>query len=96
MFLLMYTLYDRFFFPLFPYARLSNIKFPGCLIISFSFREIDNFQLKHRCIRFSPHNIFVSPWVIFVGKILNYKSLRLKEYMYFKMEAITWLFSLVC
>jgi hypothetical protein len=58
-------------------------------MISFFFREIDNFQLKHTFIRFSPHNTFFSPWLIFLGKFLNYKSLRLKEYTYFKTEAIS-------
>jgi hypothetical protein len=32
---------------------------------------------------------FFSPWVILLGKFLSYKSLRLKEHMYFKMEAVS-------
>jgi hypothetical protein len=71
------------------YDGLSNIKFPGFLTISFFFREIDNLQLKHRCIRFSPHNAFFPPWVIFLGKFLNYKSLRPKEHKQLKMEAVS-------
>jgi hypothetical protein len=30
---------------------------------------------------------FFSPWVIFLGKFLIYKSLRLKEHTHLKMEA---------
>jgi hypothetical protein len=33
--------------------------------------------------------LFFPPWVIFLGKYLNYKSLRLKEHMYFIMEAVS-------
>jgi hypothetical protein len=32
---------------------------------------------------------FFSQWVIFLGKFLNYKTLRLKEHTHFKMEAVS-------
>jgi hypothetical protein len=32
---------------------------------------------------------FFSPWVTFLGKFLNCKSLRLREHTYFKMEAVS-------
>jgi hypothetical protein len=32
---------------------------------------------------------FLSPWVIFLGKFLNYKSSRLKEHTRLEMEAVS-------
>jgi hypothetical protein len=65
-----------------------TLNFLAASRFTFSFANSTTYSLNIAVYDFL-RTIFFSSWVIFLGKFLNYKSLRLKEHMYSKMEAVS-------
>jgi hypothetical protein len=65
-----------------------TLNFLAASLFHFSFAKSTTSNLNIAVYDFL-RTILFSPWVIFLGKFLNYKNLRLIEHTHLKMEAVS-------
>jgi hypothetical protein len=67
----------------------TTLNFLAASRFPFSFAKSTTSSLNIAVYDFLRTIFFFPPWLIFLGKFLNYRSLRLKEHTHFKMEAVS-------